>query len=623
MKKLTILLAVLLGMASCANNQFPEDSDYHAMIRLWFAQHMDENLNAEMMAAFDKYPGCCDEVWFEHDGLETQQFIDESLPKMVAAAEKVRQRGITPSIQVVAIGHPEPVGVFPNDPASLQKNKLGFRPVVSEDGYAATTQTCPRDTAFANEHAKRYAIYAEAIQPYAIYIDDDLRLTQHTPAHSICFCDECLKQFSEKVGKVWTREALVKALNDNEPGVRKAWIRFSQEGLAVYTRIVSQAVHKVSPNTHMGLQHVAFHEELMEGWDWTPIFDAMREATGLAPVSRPGHGYYNDRVPREMFIKAYGISRQIHRLPSDITSIAPEIEGYMHRATGKSPQSICTETLLYLGLGATSMSYAIICANMEPMEWYAENYFKYLDKYHSLFSQFTAFNKTSYPCGIDSYLSPNQVYRNTEDWAVSRHGQEIIQLAAYGVTLTPESPWCTATTLDSEAVQGMQAAEVDSLFNTVGVLMDKATWDILEGRGYTASLKKVDKGYVSASGKRIAVCPSYNQEITGAERNAILDQLDWVSDDKMYCKFESMVHATAVPRCNEDGTLRSVVYVNSCISDQENIVIRLRHCPADAKFIWKSAGNKDLKLKAVKDGEDFLVTIPFAKAWDAAWIAVI
>lgn len=629
--RLSLLALSSVILFSCGTKPAPADGDdgFRSMIRLWMAHHEDEALNSSLMDAFAKYPDCCDEVWFEFDCIpgESKASMDEKAEKLKAAAERMRAAGIVVSTQVVAIGHPQGEPAFPNDPESLKKNRYGYRPVVSNTGYAATTQTCPRDTAFANFHARVYAHYCGAVKPYAVYIDDDLRVVSHNPAPVICFCDECLKLFGERTGTGWTRASLTKALEDNVPaGIRKEWVKFSAEGLAQYARTVSRAVHEVTPETRMGYQDVAFHEMLFENWDWKPLLDAMREETGLEPVVRPGHGYYNDWTPRDMFSKAYGISRQIHRMPDYVSSFSPEIEGYLHKSTGKSPQGLCTETMLYLGIGANSMSYAIICGNNEPMEWYADNYFRYLDMYHDLFKGFVAFNKESHPAGIGSYVSPNQIDRDVHTFdqiSSSPHGSEIVGLAPLGVPFTPESPWCTATTLDGYAIDGMLEAEIDSLVNAGGVVMTKAAWDKFESRGHASGLREIPgTGFETPSGTRIAVLANFGTDWTGAERNHILDIFDWVSGDKVSARIMSSVQANVIPRVTDDGRLRSLVYVNTCITDQENVELRLRNCPDGARFVWHSAREGAVGLTATEKDGDIFVTVPYVKAWDAGWMSV-
>ena len=163
----------------------------------------------------------------------------------------------------------------------------------------------------------------------------------------------------------------------------------------------------------MGLQHANFHRELMEGRDWNPTLDALEEETGLAPASRPGNGFYDDHAPRGMLLKGYDMARQIRRLKPSVREIAAEVEGYRHRATGKSPHGLCVESMFYLAMGATQLSYAIICAASEPMQWCGSNYFKSLSAWRPFYEQYVAFDRGTEPGGIDPYIGPDHALRDT------------------------------------------------------------------------------------------------------------------------------------------------------------------------------------------------------------------
>lgn len=625
---------LLMALAGCGENAHKPvaDGEYRSVIRLWPSHHLIDTLEENLVKAFRKYPQACDEVWF---CCEDEYTIDSAeragrRDKMAKAAEDMRSLGIIPSLQTVTIGHPN------QEACASAVNQFGYRAMTGADGVHARTQTCPRDTAFLNMQAEYHAYYSEAFQPDNIFIDDDLRVTQHYPVESLCFCDHCIGEFNSEFGYSYTRESLVEALVANVPGVRQNWVSFSQASLAMVGRYIAREVHKVSPETHLGLQHVNFHFNLLEGWDWNKFFDAVEEETGNTPVSRPGHGFYNDHSPRGMFEKAYGISRQVARLSPSITLIAPEIEGYIHKATGKSPQSLCTETLLYLGMGATSMSYAIICGNNEPMEWYADNYFKALDKYHSLFKDYVAHNKGTLGGGIDSYISRNHINRDVRPgespwaWTSTKAGDEIMELAPLGIPFTPEGGMTTATVLDAAALLGMCDDEVVELLSRTGAVMDAAAWAELSSRSIASQFKPVEvhEGlsnvtcYQSAAGKRIAVMPAFTGDVNNAGRVNTLKVYDWVSEGRMAAVLESMAQAVVVPRVTSEGSLKSVIFLNATISEIPGATLRLRSCPSGSRFVWKSGGNRDVRLKAVKDGDDYIVTIPAVKAWDAGWIKV-
>lgn len=674
-------------MASCAPqpHKHVQDGEYRSMIRLWSEHHRSDSLESQLVAAFRQYPQCCDEVWF-YDGDPEPLPLEENerrAAQMVKAAEDMRGLGIIPSLQTISIGHPDQTWT----PNTI--NSDGYRAMTSVDGVHCDGQTCPRDSAFLADIAWRHAFYAERLHPECIYLDDDLRITSHFPAAELCYCDECLAEYNALNGSSFTREQLKAALEANVPGVRSSWIRFSQESLAMVARHISRAVHEVSPETHMGLQHVNFHFALMEGWDWNPIFDAMAEETGLTPYSRPGHGNYNDHSPRTMIEKAYGISRQVARLRPDISIIAPEIEGYRHKATGKSPQGVTTETLFYLGMGATSMSYALICAANEPMSWYADNYFKALHCYHELYRGYITHNKGTKGSGIDSYISPNHVLRDVrpgeapDAWKTTKAGNEIFALAPLGIPFTPESGCTSATVLDRDAAIGMSDEELAQLLDRTSVVMDDATYQEILGRGADfglndaeapagligipygqkdpnakampdgASEVKEPKGLKgvrflrSAGGRNIAVLPSFSADITSYERSDMMRIFDWASEGKMSVVLESMAQAVLVPRSStEDGSLKSVIFINATISDLPSATLRLRGVPAGARVSWEYAVNDagvgtrgwfgcgsgrgvgrgktvhSVRLKVRWEGDDAIVTLPAVKAWDAGYVKI-
>lgn len=632
MKKTFLFSSVLLLLicSSCKHEYTRNlaEGEFRSAIRLWEAYHMNDTLKDQLLDAFRKYPGAVDEVWFYGSDTWPSDFtlIEKKAAKMGQVADEMRALGIIPSLQLISLGHPD--GLI----ATSEKNKLGFRPAVGHDGVATAGQTCPRDTAFQNEWARRYAIYSAAVQPDNVMIDDDLRLTQHRPAEHICFCDECIRQFNEQYGHSYTREALWAAMETGASGIRSQWVEFSQESLAQFARRIAEEVHKVAPNAHMGLQHVAFHEMKMEGWDWNKIFAAMREATGNTTASRPGHGVYNDHAPRELIGKSYGISRQIARLDSKQHIIFPEMEGYYHRATGKSPQGLATETLLHLSMGADAMSYSIIASASEPMQWYADNYFKYLDRYHNLYCGYVTHNHETDGAGIDDYISPSLLEIDRPGWENSTSGSTSYTLSALGIPFTPEQKHCSATLLDALSIQAMSREEMETLLDKAGVVMDSNGWTELTARGLEdlfspvetpGNLSKV-RCFKSGTGSHVAVLEgAFSNDINNAERLNLLRIFDWASRQKMAVIVETMAQCYTVPRAlRSDGSLRSVVYCNASITDQENITLRLRGCPKNASLTWQSAdGSK--RLHAVQDGDDVLVTIPFIKAWDAGWIKII
>lgn len=612
------------------------DDDFRMMIRLWPAHHDDPALTDRLIDAFRAYD-FCDEVWLCTDGPATHdpQWHEPHATDMGKAAEKIRNLGIITSIQAVALGHGDAQIA---GQSGERDPTIRWQTMVGPDGSVTNTVNCPRQPEYLKVMEEAFVPYAREVQPRSLYLDDDLRITQHPPATEGCFCDDCIAMFNDEYGHSFTRETLVKALLDNagEGKVRSEWIAFGQESLAGIVRAVSRGVHRVSPGTRMGLQHTNFHHKLLEGWDWNPMFRAMKEETGMEPVSRPGHGVYNDHSPREFIEKGLGIARQVRRLEPGITEIAPEIEGYLHKATGKSPRGICVETMYYLSMGATQMSYAIICGNQEPMSWYADNYFKALAECKPFAKEYASFNKGTVPSGIDPYISRDLVLRDVEPgedpwaWTVTSAGRQAFELESLGFPFAPEAEKPCVRMLDEELVRGTGDAELASLLSEGGIVVDQASWNRLEERKLTEGYSETDmKGQLRfmENGKgRMVVVPSYSSDINGTERLEMLRAFDWASGNTLPAVLESFAQSAVVPRSSADGKLRSVAILNCSISDQPSYTLRLRTGDPDGapmpKFVWKKQGRRDVVLKPVKDGKDVILEVPMLEDWSFGWIAL-
>ena len=439
------LLGFLLSTAcgSRTEKASPDYPEFKMIVRLWPDHHKDSALREELLQALKKYPDFCDEVWlcmeFETFSKEAHK---ESARAMAVAAERLRNAGIGVSIQGITLGHGDDF----ESGAARPHPELTCGYIVDARNVRTVTSSCPRQQAFHDYLGETYALYAGLCRPSCVWLDDDLRVTYHAPARQLCFCDTCLSLFNRQQGERWTRETLVEALdrNEGEGRLRRQWISFCQQSLAEVARTVARAVHEVSPGTRMGLQHANFHRELMEGRDWNPTLDALEEETGLAPASRPGNGFYDDHAPRGMLLKGYDMARQIRRLKPSVREIAAEVEGYRHRATGKSPHGLCVESMFYLAMGATQLSYAIICAASEPMQWYADNYFKSLSAWRPFYEQYVAFNRGTEPGGIDPYIGPDHALRDTEAgepslaWIATGAGDMIYDMATLGLPFCPD-----------------------------------------------------------------------------------------------------------------------------------------------------------------------------------------
>lgn len=633
-----LILGMLLTTSCIESVKSPEtaSSDFKMILRLWPEHHNDTVLRNELLQAMQAYPNTFEEVWFcaEFETLSMEAHR-KSAEAMAVAAEKMREIGVTPSIQGITLGHGDNF-----ESGSEELIPIAWGTIIDASGAVTRSGHCPRQPGFHEYLKEVYALYAQMCQPAVVWLDDDLRVTNHWPARQLCFCDTCIRHFNEEYGGHWSRTSLVEALEANAEGgaVREQWIAFSQESLASVARTISRSVHAVSPRTRMGLQHANFHRELLEGRDWNPIFRAMEEETGLTPASRPGNGFYNDHAPRGMVVKGYDMARQIRRLDPDISEIAAEIEGYRHYASGKSPHGLCVESMFYLSMGVTQLSYAIICSASEPMEWYAGNYFRKLQQWRPFYEEYARFNRGTEPGGLDPHIGPKQVLREKLPgeapfgWITTGANDQVLPLSFLGLPFSPDGNRPSALLMDAEAVRGLTDSEIGDLFRHRGILLDAPAWEVARERGVDTLLAEIPlpEGLTQATcfhspqGGRTAVIPSFDADLPNAKRLNLLHIADWVSFNRLPVIMETPAQAVVVPRIAESGKLRSVTLLNCSISEQEETCLRLRGCDAAGKqvFVWKKAGEPDLVIQPQYEGNDVILRIPLLEGWHVGWIAI-
>lgn len=633
----TYILLLFICIISCQSNISPkvneEKEPFKIIIRLWPHHHTDTVLCNELVNSLTTYKKACDEVWFCTElGMYPLEVHRRSAKAMAVAMEKMENIGVKSSIQIgVSIGHGDGV------PGDFSGIKWGT--VVGRDGTVSHQCNCPRQPDFLNYMGELAEIYGTC-KPATLWIDDDLRVALHLPIQELCYCPTCIGLFNQQNNTKWTRETLVKALdrNENNGDLRGKWIAFGQESLAGVARSIAKGVHRVSPDTQMGLQHYNGHRELLNGYDWNPIFDAMKEETGRAPASRPGNGFYNDHAPREMIVKGYDMARQIRRLPGYVDEIAAEVEGYQHWATGKSSHGLTVESFLYLAMGCNQLSYAILCSAFEPMEWYASNYLKDLAFWRSFYEEYVHYNKGTQPGGINPYISKDyalcSIGEENEEWKWTgcNAGNMIFLLAPLGLPFCPDGECPTALILDAAAIEGMPELELVSFLRKGGLLLGDGTLDILERRNLLSLLKPVSipenlaqpgvRFFETECKGRVAYI-SFNSNISNSQRLSLLYTADWISNGKLPVIVQSMAQMQVIPRVNKEGRLRSIAFINVSISRQNKMVVRLRGCPlVNCKLTWMTPENRPVRLTGKYEDSDVVVTIPSIEGWNVGWLRI-
>ena len=89
------------------------------------------------------------------------------------------------------------------------------------------------------------------------------------PVTFTCFCDLCVRQFSDQVGTQFTRETLVTAFDtgplEERLRLRRDWLEHNRRVIDNLFRNIEEAVHKVRPGLSLGFMT---GDRFYEGYDF-------------------------------------------------------------------------------------------------------------------------------------------------------------------------------------------------------------------------------------------------------------------------------------------------------------------------------------------------------------------
>ena len=319
-----------------------------------------------------KYPGCFNTVWlnsaYGYPSMSTHKKTAKELAQM---AKKFRNAGISVALQLSnTIGHGEYMST--RDCSGLVGENSPARKLVGHNGATSNYAFCWNDRFFRDYISEQVEVYVKEIQPDEIWIDDDLRATNHAPVDFGCFCDECLSDFNRKFGYTFQREELVEEFLHGSLEVREKYISYIREGLESFTEEICRAAVKYSPDIVISLQNCA--NGPYTGYGYKHFFAPMYHVTGHRPNYRPGGGAYSDHNPNEIVKKCFFLEHQWTRLPEYVDGIYPEIENTPDTAMGKTMYGTAFEATLYLAAGATDISFAMLGGMPESLEYYESGF---------------------------------------------------------------------------------------------------------------------------------------------------------------------------------------------------------------------------------------------------------
>ena len=333
----------------------------------------------------------CDEVWFSTGvSFPPMAWHREHAARLGRYAADLRRAGIVPSLQFQAtLGHGDAFAGTPEEMAGRT-----WRGFTGPSGIECVACNCPRQPSFLAYVREMARLYAAAIQPAWLWIDDDLRVNNHRPAVSGneigCWCETCRAAFEAETG------SSVGMVTRSLPA---DWERFSFSSIAEVAATIASEAHAVSPETRFGYQHGSWPNDSQ-----LAVFQALREAGGGQNVgSRPGGGAYYDLDPNGPVKKALAAARQRRMLgdPPWIDTWLPEIETYPRAFASRTARGILLEAVASLAYGMNGLSALVMDTRAETDAWYSENILSPLATAREFLACYRDANLGTVPAGLD------------------------------------------------------------------------------------------------------------------------------------------------------------------------------------------------------------------------------
>jgi hypothetical protein len=228
--------------------------------------------------------------------------------------------------------------------------------MVDPQGRVASAVVC-----FLDPEWQEY--YLESLRMYAcegfrvVWIDDDIRYHNHAPlAWGGCFCPLHVAEFNRRLGKVVTRNEIVRAcLSPGKPHPWRAiWMDMWQETILDFLTECRKILE--TGGTKMGLMSSSMEAHAAEGRRWEEWWQAF--GGGKPPVHRPHFWTYSDADSRMLIhgIAALDQNRSIQ--PAELET-GPEIENFPYGAWNKSFRQTFAQMAVGHILGSTNLNISL------------------------------------------------------------------------------------------------------------------------------------------------------------------------------------------------------------------------------------------------------------------------
>lgn len=291
----------------------------------------------------------CEEL---NQGHLTMQETTPWMELIARVKDKLDKIGVTTSINPW-------ITMLHADRGRRLKDGQNFNTMVDPYGNPSTTIACPLCSDWRKYIAEMYAYYA-SIKPNMIWVEDDFRFHNHAPLiWGGCFCEKHMEEYSRRAGKKLTREEFLEGIL--KPGsphpYRKIWLDTCRDTLVELAEMIGQAVHRVSPDTKIGLMSSYPQVHCAEGRDWEGILRGL--AGDNNPVNRPHLPAYSTATLQRYLVNFSAASRMTVAAVPEKTELYPELESFPHTRFSKSKAFTRFQLETSLALSASGITLNI------------------------------------------------------------------------------------------------------------------------------------------------------------------------------------------------------------------------------------------------------------------------
>lgn len=435
---------------------------------------------------FRRRPGTADELALftssTHPPLPVGE-IRRRCERMAEILPQIRAEGMGAGINLLAtMGHHEE-----NLDGSLS---APWQRVADPQGRVSQGSFCPAGEEFLGYVVEVYTELAR-IGPDFLWIDDDIRLAGHMPVGQTCFCEGCLRRFSIRTGRKFTRETLSTAFRsgslEDRMALRRQWLEHNRATLDHLFAVIERTVHGVAPGLALGFMT---GDRFFEGYAFERWANTLAgpSATSAAVRWRPGGGFYSDETLPGMVGKAHDIGRQVSQLPSSVEVIQSEIENFPYDLLRKASQTTVVEAAAHLAAGCSGAAFNVLSQRPDPLEEYEP----LLDRIHAtrpfyerlrrelgrspVLGAWPAWNRD-----LAAANAPDGAWPDGAGDAIAALARSYV-LGEIGIPLCYGPSGAAMTVLAGNTPLAFGLAELRRILSG-GVLMDVAAWKALERLG--------------------------------------------------------------------------------------------------------------------------------------------